>query len=141
MGSLCVHCLSYYRPSILSSQHMSYQALVRYFTTIPWKQFTSRYEVGEEVGRGHFGYTCSAWFKKPMPKGKEEFTATHSPLEEKGNMSRGPPDNVLWVGTFLLLSQLKQKVPLEVQKVGSLLRLEIHLQKGNKNFPQEWAAI
>ena len=71
------------------------------------KQFTSRYEVGEEVGRGHFGYTCSAWFKKPMPKGKEEFTATHSPLEEKGNMSRGLPDNVLWVGTFLLLSQLK----------------------------------
>ena len=47
------------------------------------RQFTSRYEVGE-VGRRHFGYTYSAWFKKPMPEAKEEFTATHSPLEERG---------------------------------------------------------
>ncbi|KAJ9704971.1 hypothetical protein PVL29_003155 [Vitis rotundifolia] len=35
------------------------------------KQFTSRYEVGEEVGRGHFGYTCSARFKKGERKGQQ----------------------------------------------------------------------
>ena len=35
------------------------------------KQFTSRYEVGEEVGRGHFGYTCSARFKKGEHKGQQ----------------------------------------------------------------------
>ncbi|THF94878.1 hypothetical protein TEA_021454 [Camellia sinensis var. sinensis] len=34
------------------------------------KQFTSRYEVGEEVGRGHFGYTCSAVAKKGDLKGQ-----------------------------------------------------------------------
>ncbi|XP_052193107.1 CDPK-related kinase 5 isoform X2 [Diospyros lotus] len=34
------------------------------------KQFTSRYEVGEEVGRGHFGYTCSAMPKKGDLKGQ-----------------------------------------------------------------------
>ncbi|XP_057787439.1 CDPK-related protein kinase-like isoform X2 [Salvia miltiorrhiza] len=28
------------------------------------KKFASRFEVGEEVGRGHFGYTCSAIAKK-----------------------------------------------------------------------------
>ncbi|XP_054786291.1 CDPK-related kinase 5-like isoform X2 [Prosopis cineraria] len=35
------------------------------------KEFTSRLEVGEEVGRGHFGYTCSARFKKGERKGQE----------------------------------------------------------------------
>lgn len=35
------------------------------------KQFTSQYEVGEEVGRGHFGYTCSAKFKKGELKGQQ----------------------------------------------------------------------
>ncbi|XP_057965679.1 CDPK-related kinase 5-like [Malania oleifera] len=35
------------------------------------KQFTSKYDVGEEVGRGHFGYTCSAWFKKGELKGQQ----------------------------------------------------------------------
>ncbi|KAK9286554.1 hypothetical protein L1049_014953 [Liquidambar formosana] len=35
------------------------------------KQFTSKYEVGEEVGRGHFGYTCSAKFKKGELKGQQ----------------------------------------------------------------------
>ncbi|XAR72879.1 Non-specific serine/threonine protein kinase [Bertholletia excelsa] len=35
------------------------------------KQFTSRYEVGEEVGRGHFGYTCSARSKKGDLKGQQ----------------------------------------------------------------------
>ncbi|KAA8536169.1 hypothetical protein F0562_028647 [Nyssa sinensis] len=34
------------------------------------KQFTSRYEVGNEVGRGHFGYTCSATSKKGHLKGQ-----------------------------------------------------------------------
>ncbi|KAK4803001.1 hypothetical protein SAY86_001204 [Trapa natans] len=34
------------------------------------KDFTSRIEVGEEVGRGHFGYTCSARFKKGEFKGQ-----------------------------------------------------------------------
>lgn len=28
------------------------------------KEVTSRLEVGEEVGRGHFGYTCAARYKK-----------------------------------------------------------------------------
>ncbi|KAJ0231468.1 CDPK-related kinase 5 [Hirschfeldia incana] len=28
------------------------------------KGFSSKYEVGDEVGRGHFGYTCAAKFKK-----------------------------------------------------------------------------
>lgn len=35
------------------------------------KEFTSRLEVGEEVGRGHFGYTCSAKFKKGERKGQQ----------------------------------------------------------------------
>ena len=34
------------------------------------KEFTSRLEVGDEVGRGHFGYTCSARFKKGDHKGQ-----------------------------------------------------------------------
>ncbi|EXC17375.1 CDPK-related protein kinase [Morus notabilis] len=34
------------------------------------KEFTSRLEVGDEVGRGHFGYTCSARFKKGDRKGQ-----------------------------------------------------------------------
>ncbi|GAB2267124.1 cyclin-dependent serine/threonine protein kinase [Dionaea muscipula] len=35
------------------------------------KQFTNHYEPGEEVGRGHFGYTCSAKGKKGSLKGQE----------------------------------------------------------------------
>ncbi|MED6137076.1 CDPK- kinase 5 [Stylosanthes scabra] len=35
------------------------------------KELTSRLEVGEEVGRGHFGYTCSARFKKGDLKGHQ----------------------------------------------------------------------
>ncbi|XP_072975405.1 CDPK-related kinase 1-like [Typha angustifolia] len=35
------------------------------------KQFFSKYELGEEVGRGHFGYTCSAKAKKGELKGEE----------------------------------------------------------------------
>lgn len=35
------------------------------------KQFTSKYEVGDEVGRGHFGYTCSAVAKKGDLKGQQ----------------------------------------------------------------------
>ncbi|XP_002521854.2 CDPK-related kinase 5 isoform X1 [Ricinus communis] len=35
------------------------------------KEFTSRLEVGDEVGRGHFGYTCSAKFKKGDRKGQQ----------------------------------------------------------------------
>ncbi|KAL1290547.1 CDPK-related kinase 5 [Arachis ipaensis] len=35
------------------------------------KEFTSRLEVGEEVGRGHFGYTCSARYKKGELKGQQ----------------------------------------------------------------------
>ena len=35
------------------------------------KEFTSRLEVGVEVGRGHFGYTCSATFKKGEHKGHQ----------------------------------------------------------------------
>ncbi|KAK1278756.1 CDPK-related kinase 1 [Acorus gramineus] len=35
------------------------------------KQFYSKYELGGEVGQGHFGYTCSARGKKGELKGKE----------------------------------------------------------------------
>lgn len=35
------------------------------------KQFVVHYELGEEVGRGHFGYTCSAKGKKGSLKGQE----------------------------------------------------------------------
>ncbi|KAL6337878.1 hypothetical protein AAG906_002343 [Vitis piasezkii] len=34
------------------------------------KHFGNKYEIGEEVGRGHFGYTCSARFKKGELKGQ-----------------------------------------------------------------------
>ncbi|CAL0322922.1 unnamed protein product [Lupinus luteus] len=35
------------------------------------KQFEVHYELGEEIGRGHFGYTCSAKGKKGSLKGQE----------------------------------------------------------------------
>ncbi|GAB2227914.1 hypothetical protein Droror1_Dr00009743 [Drosera rotundifolia] len=35
------------------------------------KQFMNHYEIGEEVGRGHFGYTCSAKGKKGGLKGED----------------------------------------------------------------------
>ncbi|XP_051117194.1 CDPK-related kinase 5-like isoform X2 [Andrographis paniculata] len=35
------------------------------------KNFYSKYEMGEEVGRGHFGYTCKAKFKKGELKGQD----------------------------------------------------------------------
>ncbi|KAH0657981.1 hypothetical protein KY289_026729 [Solanum tuberosum] len=35
------------------------------------KQFVSKYEIGEEVGRGHFGYTCSTIVKKGELKGQK----------------------------------------------------------------------
>ncbi|KAL5557076.1 hypothetical protein UlMin_039312 [Ulmus minor] len=35
------------------------------------KHFGNKYELGEEVGRGHFGYTCSAKFKKGERKGQQ----------------------------------------------------------------------
>ncbi|KAI3452048.1 hypothetical protein Pfo_008713 [Paulownia fortunei] len=35
------------------------------------KKFYDKYELGEEVGRGHFGYTCRAKFKKGELKGQE----------------------------------------------------------------------
>ncbi|XP_020108493.1 calcium/calmodulin-dependent serine/threonine-protein kinase 1-like isoform X1 [Ananas comosus] len=35
------------------------------------KHFFSKYDLGEEVGRGHFGYTCSARAKKGELKGEE----------------------------------------------------------------------
>ncbi|OAY70668.1 CDPK-related protein kinase [Ananas comosus] len=35
------------------------------------KGFEGKYEVGEEVGRGHFGYTCLARFKKGERKGEQ----------------------------------------------------------------------
>ncbi|KAK4804922.1 hypothetical protein SAY86_004739 [Trapa natans] len=35
------------------------------------KELTSRLEVGQEVGRGHFGYTCRARFKKGEFKGQQ----------------------------------------------------------------------
>nr|XP_043640309.1 CDPK-related protein kinase-like [Erigeron canadensis] len=34
------------------------------------KNFGSKYEIGEEVGRGHFGHTCKAKFKKGEFKGQ-----------------------------------------------------------------------
>ncbi|XP_051115241.1 CDPK-related kinase 5-like [Andrographis paniculata] len=35
------------------------------------KNLHNKYEMGEEVGRGHFGYTCKAKFKKGELKGQE----------------------------------------------------------------------
>ncbi|KAM0032198.1 putative protein kinase CAMK-CDPK family [Helianthus debilis subsp. tardiflorus] len=35
------------------------------------KNFGGKFEVGEEVGRGHFGYTCKAKFKKGELKGQD----------------------------------------------------------------------
>ncbi|KAG2376009.1 CDPK-related protein [Vigna angularis] len=35
------------------------------------KHFGNKYEVGDEVGRGHFGYTCVAKVKKGVVKGQE----------------------------------------------------------------------
>ncbi|KZV23098.1 CDPK-related kinase 5-like [Dorcoceras hygrometricum] len=35
------------------------------------KNFYNKYDLGEEVGRGHFGYTCKAKFKKGELKGQE----------------------------------------------------------------------
>nr|GMC93409.1 CDPK-related kinase 5-like [Ipomoea batatas] len=35
------------------------------------KHFGNKYELGEEVGRGHFGYTCRAKFKKGELKGQD----------------------------------------------------------------------
>lgn len=35
------------------------------------KNFGSKYEIGEEVGRGHFGYTCKAKVKKGELKGQQ----------------------------------------------------------------------
>lgn len=35
------------------------------------KNFSSKYELGDEVGRGHFGYTCAAKFKKGDNKGQQ----------------------------------------------------------------------
>lgn len=35
------------------------------------KELNSRLEIGEEVGRGHFGYTCSAKYKKGEFKGQQ----------------------------------------------------------------------
>jgi serine/threonine protein kinase len=35
------------------------------------KSFASKYELGDEVGRGHFGYTCAAKFKKGDNKGQQ----------------------------------------------------------------------
>ncbi|KAL6572920.1 hypothetical protein OROHE_002396 [Orobanche hederae] len=35
------------------------------------KKFYDKYELGEEVGRGHFGYTCRAKFKKGELNGQE----------------------------------------------------------------------
>ncbi|XP_077213238.1 CDPK-related kinase 5-like [Tasmannia lanceolata] len=35
------------------------------------KHFENKYEIGDEVGRGHFGYTCFARFKKGELKGQK----------------------------------------------------------------------
>lgn len=35
------------------------------------KHFANKYELGEEVGRGHFGYTCAAKIKKGELKGQQ----------------------------------------------------------------------
>ncbi|KAK9285191.1 hypothetical protein L1049_024379 [Liquidambar formosana] len=35
------------------------------------KHFGNKYELGDEVGRGHFGYTCMARFKKGELKGQQ----------------------------------------------------------------------
>ncbi|CAN6478568.1 unnamed protein product [Victoria cruziana] len=35
------------------------------------KHFASKYELGDEIGRGHFGYTCTARFKKGELRGQQ----------------------------------------------------------------------
>ncbi|KAJ6930084.1 CDPK-related kinase 5-like [Populus alba x Populus x berolinensis] len=35
------------------------------------KHFGNKYELGDEIGRGHFGYTCQAKFKKGELKGQQ----------------------------------------------------------------------
>lgn len=35
------------------------------------KDFNGKLEMGDEVGRGHFGYTCSARYKKGTHKGQQ----------------------------------------------------------------------
>ncbi|KAI9113432.1 hypothetical protein K1719_015359 [Acacia pycnantha] len=35
------------------------------------KHFGNKYELGDEIGRGHFGYTCAAKFKKGELKGQQ----------------------------------------------------------------------
>ncbi|KAJ4965464.1 hypothetical protein NE237_017313 [Protea cynaroides] len=35
------------------------------------KHFSSKYELGDEIGRGHFGYTCAVKFKKGELKGQQ----------------------------------------------------------------------
>ncbi|GKV51946.1 hypothetical protein SLEP1_g58559 [Rubroshorea leprosula] len=53
-----------------------YQRGVKWRVFWPWdfrfsKHFGSKYELGEEVGKGHFGYTYSAKFKKGELKGQQ----------------------------------------------------------------------
>jgi hypothetical protein len=62
------------------------------------KELQSRIELGEEIGRGHFGYTCSAKFKKGelkdqevavkvIPKSKVIFTALLFPNSQVSILS------------------------------------------------------
>ncbi|KAI6700085.1 hypothetical protein NL676_014409 [Syzygium grande] len=74
------------------------------------KNFVSKYELGDEVGRGHFGYTCRATSKKGELKGQQVAVkvipkvkmTTAIAIED---VRRGDHDNVyivmeLWAGKY-----------------------------------------
>lgn len=66
------------------------------------KQFTSKYEIAEEVGRGHFGYTCSARFKKGELKGQKIAVK----VIPKAKVCHLTPSLIFWRRNFFLINIL-----------------------------------
>lgn len=66
------------------------------------KQFLYHYELGEEVGRGHFGYTCSAKAKKGSLKG-QDVAVKVIPKSKVCKFSTTDSDErkTLWVSSWL----------------------------------------
>ncbi|KAH9695682.1 CDPK-related kinase 5 [Citrus sinensis] len=62
------------------------------------KEVTSRLEVGEEVGRGHFGYTCTARYKKGEHK-DQKVAIKVIPKSKIENIR----NKVVWIGTSGIL--------------------------------------
>ncbi|KAL5994767.1 cyclin-dependent serine/threonine protein kinase [Asimina triloba] len=77
------------------------------------KQFFSKYELGEEVGRGHFGFTCSARGKKGELKGQEVAVKVIPKSKRQLLLNKGQP--VLeWTPQLVYIGGL---LPLSVHKV------------------------